>query len=346
MLPGADRRPAEGASLHAVPMPSTVLNCPMATFDVRARRNFDQAKPTFSVLLLGATFLGSLLVGCGTAPSGEANSLSNESLIEAVEQSRENRLEQLGLAALDYFQDTWNTREVAVWSRSLHFPHVRPSAGQFSVYPTADEYAEGHIDVFKNVLALGWHRSQWENRRILQISADKMHIAGEYARYRENGEQISTQQVTYVVTRQRGRWAIQARLGTGKVDSGEEAASETGPARQAVEEFFTALNSLDPQALAGTLHFPHVRLGASGLEFWRDEEEFQSGTEPGRQRTWRLTAVESIEPIQIGSAGVNLAVRFLRENSSGEALSAYEAVFLVTRRNSKWAVQARSTFAP
>lgn len=318
----------------------------MATFNVSTRRVFDQAKPTFSVLLLVATILGSLLVGCGTVPSGEANSLSNESLIEAVEQARESRLGLLGLAALDYFQDTWNTRDVAVWSRSLHFPHVRPSAGLFSVYPTADEYAEGHRDVFKNVLALGWHRSQWENRRILQISADKMHIAGEYARYRENGEQISTQQVTYVVTRQRGRWAIQARFGTGKVDSGEEAASETDPARQAVEEFFTALNSLDPQALAGTLHFPHVRLGASGLEFWRDKEEFLSGTEPGRQRTWRLTSAESIEPIQVGSAGVNLAVRFLRQNSSDETLSSYEAVFLVTRRDSKWAIQARSTFAP
>lgn len=308
--------------------------------------NSRRADLASSLVIFGLATLGAFLIGYGTAPSGEANSLASESVAEAVQAERENRLGRLGLAALDYFQDTWNTRDVAVWSRSLHFPHVRPSAGRFSVYPTAAEYVEGSRNVFENVLALGWHRSQWENRRILHVSADKMHIAGEYARYRENGEQISTQQVTYIVTRQNGRWGIQARFGTGKVESGEVAAPGSDPAQEAVESYFEQLNSLDPQALAATLHFPHVRLGASGLEFWRDEEEFLSGTEPGRQRTWRLTTVESIEPIQVGATGANFAIRFARVNTQGEALSAYDAVFLVTRRDSKWAIQARSTFAP
>lgn len=318
----------------------------MANLATGSRPNPHPAKPMSSLLLFALATLGTFVSGCSTAPSSEANSLGNEGVVEAVREERENRLRRLGLAALDYFQDTWNTRDVAVWSRSLHFPHVRPSAGQFSVYPAAAEYVEGSRNVFKNVLALGWHRSQWENRRILHVSADKMHIAGEYARYRENGEQISTQQVTYIVTRQDGRWAIQARFGTGKVESGEVAPPGLDPAQQAVESYVEGLNSLDPQALAATLHFPHVRLGASGLEFWRDEEEFLSGTEPGRQRTWRLTTLESIKPIQMGATGANFAIRFVRVNSQGETLSAYDAVFLVTRRDSKWAVQARSTFAP
>lgn len=318
----------------------------MTTLATSPRPNSDLAHTVSTLLPVGLAMLGAFLIGYGIAPLGETNSRGSEGVVEAVQEARENRLGLAGLAALDYFQETWNTRDVAVWSRSLHFPHVRPSAGQFSVYPTASEYVEGSRNVFKNVLALGWHRSQWENRRILHVSADKMHIAGEYARYRENGEQISTQQVTYIVTRQNGRWAIQARFGTGKVDSGEVAAPGSGPAQAAVEEYFEKLNSLDPQALAATLHFPHVRLGASGLEFWRDEEAFLSGTEPGRQRTWRLTTPDSIEPIQVGATGANFAIRCLRVNSQGETLSAYDAVFLVTRRDSKWAVQARSTFAP
>lgn len=318
----------------------------MAALVSGSRPNPRRANPVSSFFLIGLVSVGIFLSGCGTTPSVEADSPGDTDIVGAVQEAQANRLGRLGLAALDYFQDTWNTRDVAVWSRSLHFPHVRPSAGQFSVYPTAAEYIEGSRNVFKNVLALGWHRSQWENRRILHISADKMHIAGEYARYRENGEQISTQQVTYIVTRQIDRWAIQARFGTGKVDSGEAAEPGSGPAREAVERYFEELNTLDPQALAATLHFPHVRLGASGLEFWRDEEEFLSGTGPGRQRTWRLTALESIEPLQVGATGANFAIRFARVNSSGEALSTYDAVFLVTRRDSKWAVQARSTFAP
>ena len=257
-----------------------------------------------------------------------------------------DRLGRLGLAALDRFQDTWNTRDVAVWSSSLHFPHVRPSAAEFDVFSTADDYIRARQDVFKNVLALGWHRSQWDSRQVLHVSEDKMHIAGQYSRRREAGERISTQQVTYIVTRHDGRWGIQSRFGTGTVEAGDNALADAGSARDAVRRYFRALNSLDPEALADTIHLPHVRLSQSGLEYWRDREAFLAGTEPGRQRTWSRIELERSEPIQSGANGTNLLIRYNRLNAEGETLSTYDAVFLVTQRDSKWAVQARSTFAP
>ncbi len=105
-------------------------------------------------------------------------------------------------------------------------------------------------------------------------------------------------------------------------------------------------DSLDPGSWADTLHYPQVRLSASGLDLWKSREDFLAGTEPGRQRAWFNTKLENAEPIQAGASGVNVTVRYSRLNSQGEKLSACDAVYLVTNRNDRWAVQARSSYAP
>ena len=50
--------------------------------------------------------------------------------------------------------------------------------------------------------------------------------------------------------------------------------------------------------------------------------------------------------MQVGAGGVNVAVRYSRLNPLGETLSSYEAVYLVTTRDGRIGIQARSSFAP
>ncbi len=264
----------------------------------------------------------------------------------AVQEAERDRLRKIGLAALDRFQETWNTRDTAVWAQSLHFPHVRPSAGNFGLAPTREDYIRNQRGVFARVLAAGWHRSQWNSRRVLHVSRDKMHIAGRYSRYRENGETIASQQVTYIVTRQGGHWGIQSRFGSGFLPSGEQTVDIREAAQTAVQAYFDALNALDPESWADTMHFPQLRLSSSGLDFWKTRADFLSGTAPGRQRTWPETRIDSMEVYQTGPSGANLNVRYSRLNADGEALSAYDAVFLATLRDGRWAVQAHSTYGP
>ena len=52
---------------------------------------------------------------------------------------------------------------------------------------------------------------QLQRRQIVHVSADKIQIGGEYSPRRENGARNSTQQITYIVTRQGDPWGIQAR---------------------------------------------------------------------------------------------------------------------------------------
>ena len=86
--------------------------------------------------------------------------------------------EVAGLAAVDRFLETWNSRDKEAWADSLHYPHVRPSPrGPSRISPSAAAYAAAFS--YERVLASGWDHSEWDYRRVLHTSKDKVHLAGE-----------------------------------------------------------------------------------------------------------------------------------------------------------------------
>ena len=72
-------------------------------------------------------------------------------------------------------------------------------------------------------------------------------------------------------------------------------------------------------------------------------DEFLAGAEPGRQRTWSETRLDRAEAVQASTNGVNVAITYSRRDRSGMAMSSYEAMALVVRRDGAWRVQAIST---
>ena len=243
-----------------------------------------------------ALLLAMLACGCTVSATNDGD-INLDQLSEAVRSVENERLAKIGLAALDRFQDTWNTRDTRQFVKAFNFPHVRPSAGNFGVRWTPEEYVAASKNSYTSALAEGWHRSQWDSREILHISADKMHIAGQYSRLRENGERLSSGQMTYIVTRQGERWAIQSRFSTQRVvEGGQREGAELG--RKAVEAYFEAFNSLNLETWADILHYPQVRLSGSGLGYWATRQDFIDGPEMGRQRTWHETRLDKVEPLE------------------------------------------------
>ena len=52
-------------------------------------------------------------------------------------------LENIGLAAVDEFINTFNSRDADQWANSLNFPHVRPSPfGPVNVAETKEIYVD------------------------------------------------------------------------------------------------------------------------------------------------------------------------------------------------------------
>jgi hypothetical protein len=246
------------------------------------------------------------------------------------------------LVALDRYLETWNSRNPALWAASLHYPHVRPGPGEFAVSRTPEEYAAGVN--FQQTLATGWHHSEWISRDVLQVGLDKVHVAGSWRRYTEDGRPQASSVITYIVTNHDGRWAIQSRFaaGAGGVDAAA-ATRNAAAALDAVKAFAQAWNSHDPNVLAASLNYPHVRIADNLVEVWSSQAQFLAGPEPGRQRTWYQTRLDQLKAVQTDVNGVNVTVSFSRLGRDGRVLSADEGVFLVTLRDGVWKVQARST---
>jgi hypothetical protein len=248
----------------------------------------------------------------------------------------------LAMQALDRYLETWNSRDPQRWATSLGFPHVRPGPGAFELFKTPEQYAASVN--FAQTLATGWHHSEWTTRRVLQIGLNKVHVAGSWLRYTAEGREMVGTSVTYIVTNQGGRWGIQSRFAAGPTGLDAAASMKNATdARAAVDAYFRAWNSHDPNALAAALHFPHVRMGDDALELWNSAAEFAAGSEAGRQRTWYQTRLDQAEVVQASADGVNVAITYSRLDRAGQVFSKYEAVVLVVRRDNAWRVQAIST---
>ena len=272
--------------------------------------------------------------------------ISPDAFRDAVRAVERERVVREAVRAADRYLETWNTRDPMAWARSLHFPHVRPGVGPFRLTHTPEDYARGVN--FERTIATGWHRSQWDSYDVFQVGPNKAHLAGHYSRYNVDGEPIRTTVITYIVTRQGDHWGIQSRFAAGRADiSDARLAESAGAAVGAVEAYVTALNDpIDTAGWAATLNYPHVRVADGTVEMWGTAEDYVNGSQGGRQRAWVETRLDWAEPVQVGGAGVNVAVRFSRLNRQGETLSSYEAVYLVTNRDGHIGIQARSSFAP
>jgi hypothetical protein len=247
------------------------------------------------------------------------------------------------MVALDRYLETWNSRDAATWATSLHFPHVRPGPGAFEMTRSPEEYAKGVS--FEATLKTGWHHSEWVTREVLQIGADKIHAAGTWRRYTADDKPLQSSDITYIITRIDGRWGVQARFAAGVNGIDKAGASKNAAAAlEALKVFLQAWNSHDEQQLAAAIHFPHVRIADGRVETWRAAADYLAGPEPGRQRTWYQTRLDSSRVVQATATGVNIVLSFSRLDRKGAVLSKDEGLFLAVVRDGSWKIQARSTF--
>ncbi len=265
----------------------------------------------------------------------------------------ENALrEDFALQALDRYLETWNTRDPKRWATSIAFPHVRPGAGGFEVFLDEQQYVAAQN--FDAVLAQGWRYTRWDKRQVLQTGLKKVHAAGWWRRYREDGSTLATSQICYIIVPTNGRpdgdWRIQSRFATGRTDqvTPEEQARNLVSARAALDAYTAAFDSQDPERLATAVHYPHVRHGDGRLEWWTTKAAYLAGPEPGRARAWAGTRLRNIRDVGISINGVSFTLVYDRLGADGLVQASYDALYLVTtaENDPAWKVRAISTFGP
>ncbi len=238
--------------------------------------------------------------------------------------------EVAGLAAVDRFLETWNSRDKEAWADSLHYPHVRPSPrGPSRISPSAAAYAAAFS--YERVLASGWDHSEWDYRRVLHTSADKVHLAGEWSRYDSKGTKLLTNPVVYVATRIGPRWGVQARFGA---DSRDPDTSGAALVRAALERAVEALASGDAQALERGLHAPVVQIEPGAVLECSDAAELVRATPE-----LRGAKLAALELVHVGDVGANAALDL-------DGPERRQAVMLMTNAGGAWGLRALSVLRP
>jgi len=112
------------------------------------------------------------------------------------------------MKVLDDYMNAWNRKDLAAWERTFHFPHYRLASGRMNVLDRP-----GMQDASKVWASAGsdWHHSEWDRRRIIHASAEKVHVDTKFSRYRENGSLIGSFESLYILTKEDGRWGVKLR---------------------------------------------------------------------------------------------------------------------------------------
>jgi len=128
-----------------------------------------------------------------------------------------------------------------------------------------------------------------------------------------------------------------------------DAASERA-AMAVTDEFMRAFNARDMKAHFATFNFPHVRLASGRVRVFQTREELEQHPERYGSREvesgWHHSRWDSREVIHSSPDKVHLVVQFTRFGADDQPLHSYLAVYVITRLDGHWGIQARSSTAP
>ncbi|HYF07622.1 MAG TPA: hypothetical protein VD970_08370 [Acetobacteraceae bacterium] len=127
-------------------------------------------------------------------------------------------------------------------------------------------------------------------------------------------------------------------------DTPDEAA--VAAAMAVMDRFMAALNARDEAALQATLHFPHYRLAAGGMQVFERPEDYTLGAFYARAgEGWARSGWDFRRVIAAGPEKVHLDVQFTRYRADGTALGHFRSLYVLARREGRWGIALRSTFA-
>ena len=135
------------------------------------------------------------------------------------------------------------------------------------------------------------------------------------------------------------------------IDHSDDVVAAVGPERDALQVVDAYMDAFNARDLAGTdaaLHFPHVRLASGSVRTWEAPglqppdffERFSKAT------GWAYSRWDYRHAIQSCADKVHFAVQFTRYREDDSVIGHYPSMWVVTCRDGRWGVEARSSFAP
>jgi hypothetical protein len=93
-------------------------------------------------------------------------------------------------------------------------------------------------------------------------------------------------------------------------------------------------------------NFPHVRLASGKVTVWQNQGDYKLKDFYARAGDgWAKSQWEERTPIHVGSDKVHVKVAFSRWRADESLIGRFETIYILTRQDGHWGIQARSSFA-
>lgn len=129
-------------------------------------------------------------------------------------------------------------------------------------------------------------------------------------------------------------------------DSAFAACPAYAPAYQVTDAFMRTFNSKDADAWASTFHFPSVRIASGNIRLINGPQDLESSFTTLAAQGWDRSDWAKRQVVQCGPNKAHMLTTFVRYRADGSELSRFDSLYIVELRNGRWALTARSSFAP
>ncbi len=118
------------------------------------------------------------------------------------------------------------------------------------------------------------------------------------------------------------------------------------PAYDVTDEFMRTFNTKDAVAWGATFHFPSVRVASGNVRIINSAADLEDSFSRLEATGWHHSAWAARQVVQCGQAKAHMLTTFVRYRADNSILSQFDSLYIVEFKNNRWALTARSSFAP
>jgi hypothetical protein len=118
------------------------------------------------------------------------------------------------------------------------------------------------------------------------------------------------------------------------------------PAYDVTDDFMRTFNTKDAEALGATFHFPSVRIASGNVRIINSAADLEDSFSRLEATGWHHSAWAARNVVQCGPTKAHMLTTFVRYRADNSVLSQFDSLYIVELKDGRWALTARSSFAP
>jgi hypothetical protein len=122
-------------------------------------------------------------------------------------------------------------------------------------------------------------------------------------------------------------------------------------AAKAIEAYFGGFNTHHQELYLNSLHFPHVRINGKGHVLIVQKVSDLLPLDDllaylTKKEGWHHSTLDSVEVIHASEIKVHFKIEFSRYKADESMYAVYKSIWIITKKDDHWGIQARSSYAP